>query len=89
MFPKVILVIDSAVLLRLKEEDYPGTKLIEDWPSWNLPILKWVKEQGGFGGYAHCGFGMLVDSTELPNYEIPPMDDIGTQEGIMDVTHGV
>jgi len=77
------------VLLRLEDQDYPGTKLIEDWPSWNLPILKWVKEQGAFGGYAHCGIGMVVDSTDLPNYEIPPMDGIGTQEGIMDVTHGV
>jgi hypothetical protein len=28
------------VLLRLRDQDYPGTKLIEDWPSWNLPILK-------------------------------------------------
>ncbi len=49
------------VLLRLKEQDYPGTKLIEDWPSWNLPILKWVRAQGGFGGYAHCGAGMVVE----------------------------
>jgi hypothetical protein len=77
------------VLLRLRDQDYPGTKLIEDWPSWNLPILKWVKEQGAFGGYAHCGIGMVVDSTDLPNFEIPPMDGIGTQEAIMDVTHGV
>ena len=76
------------VLLRLKEQDYPGTKLIEDWPSWNLPILKWVRAQGGFGGYAHCGAGMVVDSTELPNYEIPPFDSIGTNEAIVDVTHG-
>ncbi len=76
------------VLLRLKEQDYPGTKLIEDWPSWNLPILKWARAQGGFGGYAHCGTGMVVDSTELPNYEIPPFDSIGTHEAIVDVTHG-
>jgi hypothetical protein len=78
------------VLLRLKEQDYPGTKLIEDWPSWNLPILKWVKAQGdALGGYAHCGLGMVVESKELPNYEIPPMDGVGTQEAIIDVTHGV
>ena len=78
------------VLLRLKEQDYPGTKLIEDWPSWNLPILKWVKAQGdALGGYAHCGSGMAVDSKELPNYEIPPMDGVGTQEAIVDVTHDV
>jgi hypothetical protein len=77
------------VLLRLKEEDYPGTKIIEDWPSWNLPILQWARAQNALGGYAHCGSGMVVDSKDLPNYEIPPMDGIGTQEAIVDVTHGV
>jgi hypothetical protein len=63
--------------------------VIEDWPSWNLPILRWAKEQGSVVGYAHCGSGMVVDSTSLPNYEIPPMDGIGTQEAIIDVTHGL
>jgi hypothetical protein len=77
------------VLLRLKDQDYPGTKLVEDWPSWNLPILKWARAQGAVAGYAHCGWGMIVESNELPNYEIPPMDSIGTQEAIVDVTHGV
>jgi hypothetical protein len=77
------------VLLRLKEQDYPGTQLIEEWPSWNLPILKWARAQGAVAGYAHCGSGMIVDSTELPNYEIPPMGGIGTQEAIIDVTHGL
>jgi hypothetical protein len=77
------------VLLRLKDQDYPGTKMIEDWPSWNLPILQWARSQGAVGGMAHCGSGMVVESEELPNYEIPPMDGIGTQEAIVDVTHGV
>jgi hypothetical protein len=77
------------VLLRLRDQDYPGTKLIEDWPSWNLPILKWARSQGAVGGMAHCGNGMVVESKDLPNYEIPPMDGIGTQEAIVDVTHGV
>jgi hypothetical protein len=77
------------VLLRLKKQDYPGTKLIEDWPSWNLPILQWAKQQGAVVGYAHCGVGMVVESTELPNYEIPPFDSIGTNEALVDVTHGV
>ena len=77
------------VLLRLKEQNYPGTQLIEDWPSWNLPILKWARAQGAVAGYAHCGSGMNVDSSELPNYEVPPMDGIGTQEAIVDVTHGL
>ncbi len=76
------------VLLDLKAQDYPGTARIEDWPSWNLPVLQWAKAQGAFVGYAHCGLGMQVASTDLPNYEIPPMDGIGTQEAIIDVTHG-
>jgi hypothetical protein len=77
------------VLLGLKEQDYPGTKVISDWPSWNLPILRWARAQGAVVGYAHSGSGMIVDSNELPNYEIPPMDEVGTQEGIVDVTHGM
>ena len=77
------------VLLRLKEQDYPRTQILEDWPSWNLPVLQWVRSQGALGGYAHCGIGMVTDSEDLPNYEIPPMDGIGTQEAIMDVTHGL
>jgi len=77
------------VLLRLREQDFPGTKLIEDWPSWNLPILKWARGQDAVAGYAHCGSGMAVEATELPNYDIPPMDGIGTQEAIVDVTHGM
>jgi len=75
------------ILLRMKEQDYPGTKLIEDWPSWNLPILKWAKAQGCVTGYAHCSAGMMTDSKELPNYEIPPFDSIGANEAIVDVTH--
>src|SRR4029453_17471586 len=31
------------VLLGLSDQDYPGTKMIKDWPSWNLPIMKWAK----------------------------------------------
>jgi hypothetical protein len=77
------------VLLRLKQQDYPGTSLIEDWPSWNLPILEWARGQGALVGYAHCGNGMIVESDELPNYLIPPMDGNGTQEGIVDAAHGV
>ena len=52
------------VLLRLKEQDYPGTKEIGDWPSWNLPIHKWVREQGALAGVAHCWGGMGTVSKE-------------------------
>jgi len=74
-------------LLSLKDQDYPGTKEIEDWPTWDLPILRWAKAQGAVVGFAHSGWGLEVKSTELPNYEMPPFDGIGANEYIVDVTH--
>jgi hypothetical protein len=74
-------------LLRLKEDDYPGTTRIEEWPSWDLPVLKWGKSQGGVVGFSHSGWGLQVSSNELPNYEIPPYDGIGANEFIVDVVH--
>jgi hypothetical protein len=77
------------VLLRLKEDDYPGTKRIEDWPSWDLPVLKWGKEQGGVVGFAHSGWGLEVPAKSLPTFEMPKFDGIGANEYIVDVTHSV
>ncbi len=51
------------VLLGLVDQDYPGTKRIEDWPTWDLPILRWGKQQGAVVGFAHSGWGLAV-STE-------------------------
>jgi len=50
-------------LLRLQEDDYPGTTLIEEWPTWTLPILQWGQKQGGVVGYSHSGWGLA-----LPDY---------------------
>lgn len=75
------------VLLRLKEDDYPGTKRIEDWPSWDLPILKWGKAQGGVVGFAHSGWGLEVPARSLPTLDLPKFDGIGANEYIVDVTH--
>jgi hypothetical protein len=77
------------VLLRLREQDYPDTRQIEDWPTWDLPILKWARAQGAVVGFAHSGNGLQVQSRELPNYELPPFSGIGANEYIMDVTHGM
>ncbi len=74
-------------LLRLKEDDYPGTTRIEEWPSWDLPVLQWGKSQGGVVGFSHSGWGLQTNSKELPNFEIPPYDGIGANEYIVDVTH--
>jgi hypothetical protein len=75
-------------LLRLKEDDYPGTTRIEEWPSWNLPILKWGKEQGGVVGFSHSGWGLAIKEPKLLSYEMPPFDGIGANEYIVDVVHG-
>ncbi|TWT92095.1 CehA/McbA family metallohydrolase [Stieleria varia] len=47
-------------LLNLSEDDYPGTKVIEQWPSWTLPVLRWGKQQGGVVGYSHSGWGLAL-----------------------------
>ena len=74
-------------LLRLKEDDYPGTTRIEEWPSWDLPILKWGKAQGGVVGFSHSGWGLKQSDDKLPSYEVPPFDGIGANEYIVDVVH--
>lgn len=74
-------------LLGLKDQDYPGAKEIEDWPTWGLPILKWAKAQGAVVGFAHSGWGLEVKTDKLPNYEMPSFDGIGANEYIVDVAH--
>jgi hypothetical protein len=79
------------VLLRLKEDDYPGTTLIEQWPSWTLPVFKWAKSQDAVTGYAHSGWGLEPGTAtkDLPNYVLPKMDGIGANEYIVTVTQNV
>jgi hypothetical protein len=73
------------VLLGLREDDYPGTEAIEDWPSWTLPVLAWAKKQGAVTGYAHSGWGLepMTPTAELPNYVTPKMDGIGANEYVV------
>ena len=47
-------------LLKLTEDDYPGTTRLEEWPSWTLPVLKWGRDQGGVVGYSHSGWGLAL-----------------------------
>ena len=79
------------VLLRLKEDDYPGTSKVEDWPSWTLPVFSWAKSQNAITGYAHSGWGLepTTPTTRLPNYVLPKMDGIGANEYIVTVTQNV
>ncbi|WP_344841050.1 CehA/McbA family metallohydrolase [Kribbella ginsengisoli] len=76
------------ILLGLTDQDYPGTSVIEDWPSWNLPVMRWGHEQNALVGYAHCGLGLSVGTDELPNYVIPGFQSIGSNEIIVDVPLG-
>lgn len=79
------------VLLKLKEDDYPGTTKIEEWPSWGLPVLSWAKSQNAITGYAHSGWGLspVESAKDLPNYVLPKMDGIGANEYIVTVTQDV
>jgi hypothetical protein len=74
-------------LLRLREDDYPGTTRIEEWPSWDLPVLQWGKSQGGVVGFSHSGWGLKLPDNALPSYAVPPFDGIGANEYIVDVVH--
>ncbi|MEV5967430.1 CehA/McbA family metallohydrolase [Kribbella sp. NPDC051952] len=76
------------ILLGLTDQDYPGTKLIEDWPSWNLPVMRWGHAQNAMVGYAHCGLGLSVGTDELPNFIVPEFQSIGSNEIIVDVPLG-
>ncbi len=74
------------VLLGLKDQDYPNTKKIEDWPTWDLPILQWGHAQGAVVGFAHSGWGLQVADERIPSFEMPGFDGIGANEYIVDVT---
>jgi hypothetical protein len=75
------------VLLGLTDQDYPHCVRIEQWPTWDLPVLRWAKSQNALAGFAHSGWGLEVKSTALPSYEVPSFDGIGANEYIVDVTY--
>jgi hypothetical protein len=77
------------VLLRLREEIYPGGDSDQHWPTLCLNTLRWSKKQGAVCGPAHSGWGLEVKTSELPNYIVPPYSGIGANEYIVDVTHQV
>ncbi len=76
-------------LLRLTEQMYPGGDSYKHWPTLCLNTLRWAKKQGAVVGPAHSGWGLEVDTSDLPNYIVPPMNGIGAMEYIVDVTHEV
>ncbi len=76
-------------LLRLRDQMYPGGDSKNHWPKLGLNTLKWAKKQGALVGPAHSGWGLELDSTELPTFAIPPFNGIGANEYIVDVTHEV
>jgi hypothetical protein len=77
------------VLLRLKDEIYPGGDSDKHWPTLCLNTLRWAKKQGAVCGPAHSGWGLDVDTPKLPNFVVPPYSGIGANEYIVDVTHQV
>ena len=77
------------VLLRLKEQMYPGGTSDRHWPTLGLNTLKWAKKQGAVTGPAHSGSGIQVPEKTLPSYTVPKYDGIGANEFIVDITHDV
>ena len=77
------------VLLRLRQEIYPGGDSDKHWPTLCLNTLRWAKAQGAVCGPAHSGWGLDVKTSDLPNYQIPPYSGIGANEYVVDVTHEV
>lgn len=77
------------VLLHLKNEIYPGGDSDKHWPTLCLNTLRWAKKQGAVCGPAHSGWGLDVDTANLPNFVVPPYSGIGANEYIVDVTHQV
>jgi hypothetical protein len=77
------------VLLRLKEQIFPGGPSDKHWPTLGLNTLKWAKKQGAVTGPAHSGSGIQVPEKSLPSYTVPKYDGIGANEFIVDITHEV
>ena len=77
------------VLLRLKDQIYPGGVSYMHWPTLGLNTLRWAKKQGAVTGPAHSGSGIAVRDGKLPSYEVPNYDGIGANEFIVDITHEV
>ncbi|MFM8358248.1 MAG: CehA/McbA family metallohydrolase [Verrucomicrobiota bacterium] len=76
-------------LLRLREQMFPGGDSMHHWPKLGLNTLRWAKRQGALCGPAHSGWGLEVETAELPNLTVPPFNGIGANEYIVDVTHEV
>ena len=77
------------VLLRLKEQMFPGGMSKDHWPTLGLNTLKWAKKQGAVTGPAHSGNGIQIPEKTLPSYTVPKFDGIGANEFIVDITHEV
>jgi hypothetical protein len=54
-----------------------------------MNTLRWAKKQGSVTGPAHSGWGLAQTGDTLPTYEVPPYNQIGANEYIVDVTHEV
>ena len=76
-------------LLRLTDQIFPGGDSDKHWPTLCLNTHRWAKKQGAVTGPAHSGWGLEVDTDELPNYVVPKFSGIGANEYIVDVTHEI
>lgn len=69
-------------LLNLAEQRYPGTIGIQGWPTWNTPVLKWARGQGGVVGFAHSASGLQIVPDSAARWTLRRGDRDG--DGLLD-----
>ena len=72
------------VLLRLKDQIYPGGNSTDHWPTLGLNTLRWAKKQGAICGPAHSAVGLEVDNQAFPIYITPEYEGmkVDNDEGL-------
>ena len=70
-------------------QDYPGTKRIEDWPSWGMPVLRWAKQQGAVVVTRTRAGACRPKASKLLTDEIPPFDRHRSQRVIVVCDEGI
>ncbi|MBI4664572.1 MAG: CehA/McbA family metallohydrolase [Verrucomicrobia bacterium] len=61
-------------LLNLREQIFPGADGSKGWPTWTTPVLRWVKAQGAYTGYAHSGSGLQINPTAAAKRLVEGLD---------------
>jgi hypothetical protein len=77
-------------LLNLRDQNYPGSDGIRNWPTWTTPVLRWAKQQGAFTGYAHSASGLQINPPAAAHRLLTALDaDHDGKLGPAEAAHGL